>query len=201
MSAGDARKHFTPTEVAEALRCSLNGDGSDLSVPDGTVALAPCEYMPPGFSPTRPGGFQAAWETGGSTIAATIARPTRKLVIHTFGTRVWGHPAKYRHDDRPRHSCRHSVVQFLDRPHPLVGSPGRSAGDWWARQRLAEPTAGPHALAAIGCAACWSSMAITVFCTIWNPTRTVDGGSTSLPPIMLRSRSWMRLPKAVQVIL
>ena len=127
MSAGDARKHFTPTEVAEALRCSLNGDGSDLSVPDGTVALAPCEYMPPGFSPTRPGGFQAAWETGGSTIAATIARPTRKLVIHTFGTRVWGHPAKYRHDDRPRHSCRHSVVQFLDRSHPLVGSPGRSA--------------------------------------------------------------------------
>ena len=61
------------------------------------------------------------------------------------------------------------------------------------RQRRGEPTAGPHALAATGCAASWSITAITGFCTIWNPTRTVDGGSTFSPPMLLLSRYWMRL--------
>jgi hypothetical protein len=70
-------------------------------------------------------------------------------------------------------------------------------------QRLGRPRAGPHTLRATDCAPSLSSATIIVFCTIWNPTRTVDGGSTSLPPMTLPSRFQMSLAKAnsVQVIL
>ena len=64
---------------------------------------------------------------------ATAAQPPRKSAIHTFGTGFRGHPAKYRHDDRPRHPCRHSVGQFPDRSYPLVGASEGRPGDWWAK--------------------------------------------------------------------
>ena len=57
MSAGHARKHLAPTEVAEALRRPLNGDGSNLSVPVGPVALAPANICRPVQPDTAPKGL------------------------------------------------------------------------------------------------------------------------------------------------
>ncbi len=64
MSAGHARKHFAPTEVAEALRRPLNGDGSNLSVPVGTVALAPANICRPVQPDTAPKGLPDGRQPG-----------------------------------------------------------------------------------------------------------------------------------------
>ena len=124
MSAGHARKHLAPTEVAEALRRPLNGDGSNLSVPVGTVALAPANICRPVQPDTAPKGLPDGRGNRGRQLSQPRSPGHPKVADPYIWNRVSRPPAKYRHDDRPRHPCRQSVGQFPHRPYSGIGAAG-----------------------------------------------------------------------------
>ena len=169
MSAGRARKHFAPTEVAEALRCPLNGDGSDLSVPVGTVALAPASICRPGAQEIHPGPPEGSTVSRRQTEPPKAARrPQSRRSIHL----EQGFEATRLNTGTMTDLVTLAAHLLANFRTVRIPASGRQEGhaDWWTMVRQGVQPTGQHTLIATDFARNWWNTAAVFSLTVWNVT-------------------------------